>query len=1041
MAIVSGSANADVLAGTTDADTITGGDGADQLYGLGGNDSLSGGSGSDTLIGGVGNDTMNGGADGDVYYVDSIGDVIVEGGNGGTNDSVVASVDYALTQGAEVEFLGYNAAPGAPTGAPAGGGAATAGTFPAGNPYDTTSNVAINLTGNEFRQVIQGTGGANLLIGGRNSDATTGDTLAGYAGDDTYLISNPNDRLVNEAANGGNDTVFVSANSLNSQGQAVATFSLLNAGANGTNFGNDNSAVLGIENLSAQDQSGSQAMNLTGSTDNQIISGNQGNNTLAGGGGLDTLNGFNGDDTYVLGRVVTGGVDTTLTVIGQETGGNDTVNFVANAAGYNFTTFNNGSMANLEIERINANAGQHVVGNNFGQTIAGTTGSETLEGGAGMDTIIGGTGDDFILVDMDGETVVETASTTIGGTAVPGGTDTVIYTGGATATGLSGYNLADSSIVERLAAGISTVADPYFFVSSSLDLNGAAAGTPGVYLVGNTTSQIIYGAGGADILDGDRGSSTNADTLYGGSGNDTYRVYSQADIVGEGTFSRDGTVAAGGTNAITYNATTDAGGNDTIFTSASYSLAANVAGVPAAGGNPAIAGNGGGDFIENLVAADASSTTAYTLTGSGIANQIVGAAGNDTISGGVNADVNGNPVADTLIGLGGNDTYNIQQGNEVIREAANGGNDTAIVANTVAAYTLTDNAAVEVLRTATGRAATANVTLTGNSFAQTIQGGAGNDTLAGGGGADTLIGGDGNDTYRVVNDGVVIQDTVGTNTVEYRGGAGTGIAVGNGASISTITTNQDGGVYLVGNNGVQSITGGAGNDTLNGNGGVDAAGLGDTLSGGAGDDIFRVFTGNFSGTVVNGAVVSNGLGDSVVGGDGNDTIFTSASYVLGADVENLVSANQSIATNITLVGNTLNNAISGDQGNNVLYGAAGNDRLTGLGGADTFHFSETGVANADTIVDFVSGTDRISLDLADFGALGATFDANELTAGRQAVGTNAQIIYDQATGQMFYDADGTGTNSETVLFAQLQPGTAVTAADFVLTPANTIPTP
>ncbi|UVI40870.1 beta strand repeat-containing protein [Qipengyuania spongiae] len=983
MADIRGSNEADTLVGTDQADTITGNGGNDSLYGLGGNDTIFGNAGNDTLVGGAGADALDGGAGDDVYYVDA-GDGITEAVGGGT-DTVLASTSFTLNADAAVENIGYAAAPTTTTGVLAG----TA---------NTTANVAVNFFGNNYAQSIQGTGGANILIGGRNTATGGGDTLAGYAGDDIYVVTNLADRIIGEGDDngGGNDTVFVSVGDFLAQGQAVANFNLGTAGADG-------GAAIGIENLSAQDQSGTAALSLTGSTDNQIISGNMGNNTLAGGGGADTLNGFMGNDVYVLNN---GGADA-RTIIGQETGGTDTIRFEAGSGGYNLTTFGGGSMADLEIERIEANANQHVVGNNFGQTIVGSTGSETLEGGAGMDTLIGGAGDDFLLVDQDGETVTDTQ-----------GSNTVIFTG---TTG--GFNLADTTSASVLAAGVSVVPAPYFNIASDLDLNGATAGTPGVYLVGNTQSQTIYGAGGNDILNGDRGTTSNADTLRGGAGDDIYRVYDQADRVGEGTFSRDGgdTDDTGDdTNNVTYNASDDAGGNDTIFTSANYSLATNATAV-------------GGDFVENLSAANAASTTAYALAGSGIANQIVGAAGNDTISGGLNTD--GDSV-DTLIGLGGNDTYNIVNGNEEIREAMGGGNDTAVLGTGVSSYTLNSGAYVEVINgSATGGA----VSITGNELAQSITGGTGVDTINGGGGADTLNGGAGDDVYLVGTDGATIVDATGANTVTYNGAAGGGFTLSNGASVTSIDTDQDGGVYLTGNNGVQMITGGAGNDILNGAGGVNGAGNGDTLVGGEGDDIYRVFSSNFNGTAT-----ASAQGDVIIedAGEGNDTVFTSTSYVLGANVENLVSANQSVATNITLVGNAGNNAISGDQGNNVLVGGQGNDRLTGLGGADTFHFANIGTDNADTIVDFVSGSDRISLDNGTGGTFnfGATFDAAEFVMGRQATAAGPQILYDQATGQMFYDADGAGGN-DAVLFAQLQPGTAVTAADFVLTPAGTIPTP
>src|SRR5690606_3080867 len=103
----------------------------------------------------------------------------------------------------------------------------------------------------------------------------------------------------------------------------------------------------------------------------------------------------------------------------------------------------------------------------------------------------------------------------------------------------------------------------------------------------------------------------------------------------------------------------------------------------------------------------------------------------------------------------------------------------------------------------------------------------------------------------------------------------------------------------------------------------------------------------------------------------------------------------------------------GSFGNNVIYGGAGRDVLTGLNGKDTFHFAESGTLNADTIVDFSSAEgDKISLDAGFFAAtgtaagFGGTVDGAEFQLGTAATGNQATILYDQATGRVFFDSDG-----------------------------------
>ena len=74
-------------------DTLNGGVGNDTLNGLGGNDTLNGGAGADTMVGGAGND---------IYFVDNAADVVNETVGGGT-DTIMASVNYTLAAGTEVE--------------------------------------------------------------------------------------------------------------------------------------------------------------------------------------------------------------------------------------------------------------------------------------------------------------------------------------------------------------------------------------------------------------------------------------------------------------------------------------------------------------------------------------------------------------------------------------------------------------------------------------------------------------------------------------------------------------------------------------------------------------------------------------------------------------------------------------------------------------------------------------------------------------------------------------------------------------------------
>ena len=460
---------------------------------------------------------------------------------------------------------------------------------------------------------------------------------------------------------------------------------------------------------------------------------------------------------------------------------------------------------------------------------------------------------------------------------------------------------AGDVVTEAVDAGTDTVKttlNNYAGVAGKLDPNVenlTFTGTGNFTASGNNLSNVITGGAGADKLtDGKNDVGQNPDTLIGGAGNDTYTVTNAGDVIVE---------LAGG-------------GSDTVDTTLlSYALGAN---------------------LEDLTF---SGTGNFTGTGNNLANDLSGGAGNDTLDGGKN---DAGLAGDTMAGGAGNDTYIVNNANDVVTEGAGLNSGTDTVKTSLASYTLTTNVE-NLIYTGTG-----NFAGTGNASANTITGGIGDDTLIGLGGSDTLIGGKGNDTYLVAaGDTVTELAAGGTDTVKtalntytlganvenltYTNAAGTAPGVGN--------------FNATGNSLVNVITGGSGNDTLDG--GVNTTG-GDTLIGGLGDDTYNVR--NASDVVIEG---TGNVGD-------NDTVNAFINtYTLALNVEDLNFAGTG---NFLGTGNAGANTITGGAGSDTLSGGAGADTLIGGAGADTL----IGGAGADTLTGG-AGADLFVLAKGDAG--------------------------------------------------------------------------
>lgn len=192
------------------------------------------------------------------------------------------------------------------------------------------------------------------------------------------------------------------------------------------------------------------------------------------------------------------------------------------------------------------------------------------------------------------------------------------------------------------------------------------------------------------------------------------------------------------------------------------------------------------------------------------------------------------------------------------------------------------------------------------------------------------------------------------------------------------------------------------------------------------------------------------------GASGNDTITYAGSLDLNINLgtdsnyinfENLDASGAvghvsaiAVATGSSLQGGGGSDSLFGGTGADTLDGGGGVDQLQGNGGNDVFLFGAAGdiptLGDFDIILDFTVGSDQIALAHTLFTALGSpgALSPDMFLSGAgvmAAADADDHLIYDSATGALYYDADGTG-GSAAVQFATLTGTPALAAADFVL---------
>lgn len=754
---------------------------------------------------------------------------------------------------------------------------------------------------------------------------------------------------------------------------------------------------------------------LLGLAGNDLLDGGEGDDWLEGGKGRDTVLGGAGNDTltvYVgdMGDQLEGGLGNDIynlfeagsTVIEAAGAGRDTLSF-----GYSnqksdvvdnieVVALNNSAQRGQVLTLNDSDTGHDIYGRAYdADVIYGNGGDDKIHGNnvVGLqDTVYGGAGNDTYSTDNATDILVELAG--------EGDADQIEgYYRNAGGTGVLNVQLQDN--IERL-----------YILNEGRDVN--AKGTQQADLIhGFNTANVIDGQGGNDSLYGGRGQDEliggsgddtlnagwyyqlsngvksdiffgnhptalieddgSVDTLRGGTGDDRYMLFSNADAVVE--LAGEGTDTVVLHNVLQHNLADNIENLEAAVASGQANLNGNALGnrITAGAFNDTVSGLDGNDTLLGLDGNDElrGGEGNDSLDGGRGMDTLLGGAGDDLLNGSIiefspNEDsvlgtVNDGVLSgDRLEGGQGDDIYVIDSVRDIVVELANEGRDTVRSHVNLDLGTLANVEAGELL-------GDRNLTIKGNAQGNQLVGNRGDNQLDGAGGADTLIGGAGNDTYVVDSlDDVVVELGAADSQGLVTGGADTvitqldgytlGSNVENLRLIGTAVTGQGNALdnILTGNAQANVLRGDDGDDVLDGQAGAD------TLEGGNGNDAYHVD--NAADRVVEAA------------DGGRDVVVSSVSFSLQdlAAVEDLTLTNE----NTTGQGNAGNNwlsAVNVDSNgssfglnNTALYGLAGDDTLVGGGTSSNKLYGGQGndtyfvIGNTQSIVELAGeGTDTV----------------------------------------------------------------------------------
>jgi serralysin len=745
------------------------------------------------------------------------------------------------------------------------------------------------------------------------------------------------------------------------------------------------------------------ANNLTGNGGNDTLYGLNGGDRLDGGNGLDLLGGGSGADTLYGGSgedALYGDGSDDLLYGGA---GADYLN--GGAGGFDLAMYDGSSTRVIASLLSGGSAGdaagdtysgiEGLSGTHSNDQLTGDNNNNWLFGRMGDDLLVGNGGNDILDADIGNDTLIGGS----GSDTLYGGDGDDTLTGEAGADDLYGgagsdwvsYATSTNGVWVRLKEGVGGL--------SGIDPNGS-----GLDAVGDTYTSIenAEGGQGSDVLVGDDG----ANWLNGLGADDILQGGAGADTVEGGT----------GWNWASYR---NAASGVEVYLD----------------GSGVNTGDAAGDVLINIQAFEGS-RFGDKLVGDTGNNAFAAYEGNDTLVGGAGCDILDGGEGFDMVGYA-NSKVGVQVNlQNIAGNTGDAAGDSYFFIEGIIGSAFNDMLSGRDNQGDSIVGGQGNDQLYGHGGADTLMGGEGTDTLLGGEGLDSLVGGSGNDTYVVGDQNIIVEDADSA-----KGGTADtllAIAAGKYGPVQGIEIYKVGdnvtGVNLIGNADANQMYGNGEANTLDGGAGAD------TMEGGDGNDVLLGGEGND-------LLGGGGSADTLDGGSGfnwasyaNATMGVSAN--LKSSTQNSGEAVGDVYINIQglqgsnygdkLIGSDGGTALSGLNGDDTLVGGTGADKLEGGAGRDQFVFNTVlGASNVDRINDFSVSEDLIVLDRSIFTAFAdkPLSSQGNLKIGASATEVYNYIIYNSSTGELFYDADGSGAGAQ-IKFAELAKDLVLTAHNF-----------